>query len=327
MTTSGTVAQTVLDTATVLEHAFRRCKVHPSKQTPEKIDLAKQSLYMLLTNLSNRGLNLWTIEKIIVGIQSGKALYQCPAGTIDLLNLVYSQATQITGTDSTTATDYITQLTTATSVSRIGLKLTSVTASDTLTLSYSTDGVTYTTILTETKTDWTTDEWYWFDVPVVSSQVYYKASFGSAATFGEFYLASTIVDLPVTQWSRDTFSVINNKSALGRPSTCYYFEKLINPQVTLWPVPNNHYDQLSMFVHRQIEDVGTLTQTLAIPARWYEAVVWELALRLAFELEEVTPDVLQTVSAACEKYGLDAADEETDGAPLYLTPQIGVYNR
>ena len=35
MATSGTVAKTVIDTSTLLEHAFRRVKVAPSAQTPE----------------------------------------------------------------------------------------------------------------------------------------------------------------------------------------------------------------------------------------------------------------------------------------------------
>ena len=54
MATSGTVAKTVIDTSTLLEHAFRRVKVAPSAQTPETIEIAKNCLYMLMLNRVNR---------------------------------------------------------------------------------------------------------------------------------------------------------------------------------------------------------------------------------------------------------------------------------
>ena len=256
-----------------------------------------------------------------------QATYATPVGTIDLLNLIYTQPTQTTGTDSSTATSYTTQLTEATTIYRIGVKCSAITASDTLTLASSADGASWTTISTHTKTDWTADTWYWFNLDPSVSNVYFRASFGSAATFTEFYLASAIYDLPVTQWNRDTFSTINNKSMSGRPSTCYYFEKLITPQVTLWPVPNNDYDHLTMFVHRQIQDVGTMVQTLEIPSRWIESVIWQLALRLAFELPDVPADVISAVTAMSQQFLLEVEDEEADGAPLYITPSVRGYTR
>ena len=327
MTTSGTVNQTSLDVSTILEHAFRRVKVHPSKQTPEKVQLAKDNLYLLLTNLSNRGLNLWAIEKRVIGLEEGKATYVCPDGTIDLLNLVYSQATRVTGTDVTTATRVTSTLASATNVPRIGVKVSATAATNTLTLEGSTDGVTFTTLVTETRTNWAAGEWYWYDVPVVNDYTVYRATFATAVTFTEFYLASVIYDLPVSAWSRDVFSVINNKTASGRPATCYFFEKLINPQATIWPIPNNSYDQLTMYVHRMVQDVGTLTQTLEIPGRWLEAIIWQLASRLAFELEEVDAQLIPIIVQMADKYMDEAEGEESDGMPFYLAPQIAVYTR
>jgi hypothetical protein len=327
MTTSGTVATTVLDTAKVLEHAFRRVKISPAMQTPEKVALAQDNLYLLLTNLSNRGLNLWAVEKRYIGLTQGQATYSCPTGTIDLLNLVYATPTRATGTDTTTATAISTDLTTATNIVRIGVKASAVTAADTLTLSSSDDGVTWSTLSSTTSTTWATDTWYWFDVsPQVTAQ-YFKAAFGLAATFTEFYLASQVNDLPVTAWNRDTYSVINDKSKQGHPSTTYFFEKLISPQVTVWPVPDTSYNYLTMWIHRQVQDVGTLTQTLEIPSRWYEAIIWELAVRLAFEIQGVDPSIIQAVQVMADKFTNEAEQEESDGMPLYIAPTIRGYTR
>ncbi len=327
MTTSGTVGLTTIDTAKVVEHAFRRCKVPTARQTAEAVAIAQENLYLLLTALSNRGLNLWCVETQYVGLQSQQATYTMPVGTVDVLNLIYTQPTRSTGTNSSTATSYTTQLSSATTIYRIGVQASSITASDTLTLASSADGVTWTTISTHTKTDWATNTWYWFNLDPAVSNTYFRATFGSATTFTEFYLASALYDLPVSAWNRDTWSTINNKSMAGRPSTSYYFEKLITPQVTLWPVPNNDYDHLTVFIHRQIQDVGTMVQTLEIPTRWFESVIWQLAVRLAFELPDVPGDIITAVTAMSERYLLEVEDEEADGAPLFITPQIGVYTR
>jgi hypothetical protein len=324
--TSGTVGQTTFDTTSVIEHAFRRVKQPLTQQTPDTITLAKQNLYLLLMNLANRGLNLWAVEKQYIGCVTGQSVYQCPVGTIDLLNLVYSQPSRTTGTDGTTATSITTQLSGATTILRIGVKVSAVTASDTLTLSHSADGVTWSVISATTKTDWAAGTMYWFDVDPQVNNVYFKAEFGTAATFAEFYLASALYDLPLSPWSRDTWAVINNKTQQGRPSTSYFFEKLIRPQVTVWPVPNNSYDYLTMYIHRQIQDVGTMMQSLEIPSRWYEAVVWQLAERLAFELPNVDAALAQMCVQMAEKYTLEVEDEESDGMPFYIGPNLAGYS-
>src|SRR5574343_98041 len=98
MATSGTIATTVIDTAKVLEHSVRRIGLIPSALTPEMWMIAKENLYFLMLNLSNRGLNLWAVEKAWIGLQSGKATYNTPAGTLDLVNVTYSTPTVDTST-------------------------------------------------------------------------------------------------------------------------------------------------------------------------------------------------------------------------------------
>lgn len=327
MSTSGTIATTTLDTAKVLEHAFRRVRIPPSMQTPETVQTALESLYMLLLNLANRGLNLWCVQSDLIGVVSGKAVYQMPAGTIDVLNVIYCQPTRVTGTDTVAATSVTTDLTTASPVRRVGLWFDSITASETVTLEASSDGVTWSTLKTVTATDWATNTWYWYDLSTITTAQYFRVSATAAITVGTFYLASSVADLPVMQWNRDTWSVINNKAQSGRPSTNYYLERLLTPQLTLWPIPNNSYDHLQVFVQRQIQDIGTLTQQIEVPQRWVEGIVWQLALRLAFELPNVDPNMIQNVAMMADKVLIEVEHDETDGAPIALQPNLRVYNR
>ncbi len=327
MATSGTVGTTVIDSAKVLEHAFRRCRVKPALQTPEVVATAMESLYMLLISLANRGINLWCVETDYIGLAQGQAAYDTPAGTIDILNLIYTQPTRSTGTDSQTATSITTNLGASTLIKRVGIKVSSVTASGTLTLAHSTDNAAWTTIQTETKTDWATDTWYWFNLDPSVTDIYFKASFGAAVTFSEFYLASALYDLPLTIWNRDTWSVINNKTQQARPATNYYYEKLLTPRFTLWPVPNNNYDHVTLFRHRQVQDVGSLSQSLEIPQRWFDGIVWQLCATICFELDMVDPALIPNILTMAAQNLINAEQNETDGAPIMLQPGIGVYSR
>lgn len=328
MATSGTVGQTTLDTATLLEHVFRRLRVHPSKQTPEKVEVVKNTLFLLLSSLSNSGLNLWAIARSFIGVEAAKSVYQLPTGTIDILNVLWSTPTRETGTDASDSTSITTTLAADATVVRIGVQCSAVTASDTITLAYSADsGSTWTTIHSETKTDWAVDTWYWFEVDPAITSDYFKASFGSAATFAEFYLASSVRDLPISPLNRDSWMALPNKHQQGTTPTNYYSERLLTPQISLWPVPNAIYGHLTLIAQREIQDVGILTQTLEVPKRWLNAIIWQTAATAGFELEDVDVQILQLVTAQAKEAMVQAGVGETDGAPLYITPGIGRYTR
>jgi len=324
MTTSGTVATTTIDTATVLEHAFRRVRVHPSKQTPEKVDIASQNLYLLLLSLSSRGLNLWCIESVLQGLVPGQPTYATPAGTIDVLNVTFSTPQLVDATFSATANGGKVQIA-ATDISRIGI-LPSASFTGALTVSSSSNDVSYTTLLTTAATKvLTAGVWSWIDLPVTTSNAWFKVE-STGLALSNMRVASTVRDLPVVQWNRDVYAVINNKRQEGSPSTNYYLEKLLTPQITLWPVPSSDSDHLTLFLHRQVQDVGTLTQQLELPQRWVEAIIWQLAVRLAFELEEVDPAIITAVTQTAENYLSEAELNETDGAPIRLAPNIRGYS-
>lgn len=325
MASSGTIATTTIDTAQVLEHAFRRAGVKPVAQTPENVATARQNLYLLLTSLAARGLNLWCVETVYVGLNENQSTYTMPDGTVDVLNAIYSTPTQATGTDTTAATSEATELSETTVIKRIGVKLSAVTTSDTLTLAQSADGAAWTTISTHTKTDWTTGEMYWFQLDPVVDNVHFRASFGSAATFSEFYLASAISDVPLNQWNRDTWAVQPDKTSQGSPSSNYYYERHLEPRLTLWPVPDSNYNHLTIFRHRQVQDVGTLVQTLEIPARWFEGVIWQLSQRLIFEVPEADKSRAEMVIGMADKFLNEVENEETDGATIFLQPNISGY--
>jgi hypothetical protein len=84
---------------------------------------------------------------------------------------------------------------------------------------------------------------------------------------------------------------------------------------------------LTIYRHRQPQDIGTLTQQIEIPQRWLDGITWLLASRLCFELPNVDVNLAQLIVQMSDKQVFEAEQGETDGAPIYITPGIGVYVR
>jgi hypothetical protein len=78
---------------------------------------------------------------------------------------------------------------------------------------------------------------------------------------------------------------------------------------------------------KQIMDVGSLTDELYIPTRWYEATLMMLAHRMSLELPAVEMQRIQYLEGQAEKYLNMVEQEERDKSPIYFAPNIGVYTR
>lgn len=325
MTTSGTVATTTIDTAAVVEHAFRRCRILPSAQTPETVLVAKENLYLILLNLSNRGLNLWAVEKCFLGLNTGQATYQTQAGTIDVLNVVYCTPTLVTSTFAVGGNGGTATFASST-VTRVGFTVSS-SFTGALVISGSTNSILYTPIVALPSTTYETGQYYWADLPVASTVTNLAVEGTTVAPIGSMKVATVAVDLPVTPWNRDTYAVINQKTKQGHPSTSYFFEKKLVPEITLWPVPDNDDNHLLIYRHRQVQDVGTLIDTLECPQRWMDGIIWLLAAKMAFELPTVDMALVGMLQQMSDKQEFEAEQGETDGMPIYLQPNIGVYSR
>lgn len=326
MGTSGTIGQTIIDTDRLLDHAMFRVGLTAADKTPEFADLIMESLYMLLLHLMNKGLNLWAIDKQILGLKTNQSGYVLSPGTIDVLDVMFATTTQIAATLTTGANVVTAALTTPTTVIRVGFRVSAgVTAA--FTLSYSSDNITYTIVTNIVSQTLKAGQWVWTDVDVGTVVGYFRINSTSNFTLQDFYLASASYEVPLTQWSRDMYSQQPNKYQPGDPSTNYYYEKLIDPKLTLWPVPQSDYKQVLYWRQRQLQDVGSLTQQLEIPQRWLEAVIWETAVLIGFEAPNADKDKFEKALAIAPVKTIEAGSNENDGGPVTVGPNISGYTK
>lgn len=137
-------------------------------------------------------------------------------------------------------------------------------------------------------------------------------------------------DININRISVDTYAVIPNKNAQGRPiqvwinrqsGADYPVDGVAYPQINVWPAPeqSNYYT----FVYwrlRRIQDAGSGTTTQDIPFRFLPCMVAGLAYHLSLKVPDAmqrTPMLKQMYDEAWEQ----AADEDREKAPLRIAPR------
>ncbi len=324
MATSGTVGQTVITTDKLMDHAVRRCGLPASMQTPETVEAAKECLFMLLVHLANRGLNLWCVDRSYIPLVSGKLKYSLPSGTLSVLNVEHSRPSLASGTQSSNATSVTQALDSAQTLIKFGLDITGALPTATVTVEVSDDGATWASVKTVAVASLSTG-YNWFDLDPSASCSYIRASVGVGTLTANLLAVTEVRDLTVTQISRDTYSQQVNKTQTGDYPTDYFFEKNLAPSLSLWPVPNNSNNFLSVWLHRQVQDVGGLFNEVAIPTRWFESIVRHLAFSLSMELPGVDPNRILLLKGLADEAVITAELDETDMAPIMIAPAIGAY--
>jgi hypothetical protein len=124
--------------------------------------------------------------------------------------------------------------------------------------------------------------------------------------------------------SRTEYASYPNKQQQGFPTT-FWFDRLLSPNVTLWPVPDGNEVSFSYYRVRQVQDSNLSSgQTIEIPYYFLEAFAYGLAQRLAMVW---APDKVQLLKPlADESYDL-AARQNIETAQQYISPTISSYFR
>jgi hypothetical protein len=328
MAYSNTVSQTVFDTRKVMENAFRRCRVRPEMITAEYVSVANDQLYLLLSDLANMGAPLWCIEKQILPLYDGEGYITLDAKVVDILNSNLRQLQTVTGTNTTTATTHTIAFGGATFVTTVGVLWTA--AAVPIALERSVDGIVWTTIQTETPTA-VAGEWTWYDLESSVATPYFRVRATSGSlNFLEIYTGNTPTEIPLARLNRDDYTNLPNKSFQSNRPLQFWYDRLIpNPVMRLWPVPNSGAitSQIVLWVQRYIMDVGTMTQQVEVPQRWYEAIVAMLASKLALEIAEVETSLIPLLDQKANVALYTAQAEERDNSPMMMAPNIAVYTR
>lgn len=349
MATSGTVATTVFNTRKVIDHGFRRIGLAPQQVTSEHLDTALDLLFLELSALGNRGIPLWTVEPILLPMYFRIARVPTPAGTIDVFNVDLRTSNRLSGTNSasegvadnafdadidtactqvTPAGDITMMLASASTVPIFGF-LPNASGTWDVTFQFSDDGITYTDVFTRPALEVVNGEWFWADVEGVTNHTYWRLQANGTTVLDvrELVFQNNPTTIDMYKLNRDDYSNLPNAARTGRPTQFWYNKTRQNPEITLWPTPAAEFtfSQITGFLHRQIQDVGTMQQEIEVPQRWYLAIVLQLAKHLIKEIKEADQNLIPVVEQDAAWELKRAWDGEGDGSAAFLRPNISPY--
>lgn len=351
MATSGTVSTTVFTTRKVIDHAFRRCKLNPQQITSEYIETAKDLLWLFLSTIAAKGIALWAVQKEIIPLYGYVQDVPLPVGTVDLLNVNLRSLFRPTGvyTSSEGVADnaFDGDIETACVQVAPGGNITVEYPSETRITTFgilpdsdgvwdfevqtSMDGITWVTVYTGVDVAMVDQEWLWVDLQGTSPMFFTRllATGATVLDVAEFYAGNFQNEIPLALINTDNYDTQPNKTFPSRPTEYRYDKQRAQPIMNLWPAPAPEYTfyQLIARVQRYIQDVGTLTQEIEVPQRWYLAIICELARQLAYSIPEVKAEIMPALAAEAAQQLKIAWDGESDGSNIQLRVGIGCYTK
>jgi len=355
MAYSGTTNQTKINVDQLISYAFRDAGKTAEEITPEYVDAAKQALFYILMNMSNRGVNLWMLENYLMGPLETQQSISLPPGTIDVreANWVYvinSEASEYLPVTNPDSPAVFAQNLDIVSTSEVGKPYFGITyqqaqsvyyvgfnayapAGNTVTYNFayevSDDGVNWTTVKQFPATTLNDRQWAYFNINITPLHQYYRLRETVEATFSirQMVFSTSQQVIPLARLNRDDYWSLPNKQFPSQRALQYWYDRTIDPSMYLWPVPNNDFQMFQLIIEKELQDVGSLTNELYVPNRWIGCVQAALSHKLAIQLPAVDLPRIQYLEAQATKLEYDAAQEERDKSPIYFQPNISYYTR
>jgi hypothetical protein len=133
------------------------------------------------------------------------------------------------------------------------------------------------------------------------------------------------IDRVIMPISRTEYASYPNKEQQGF-TTVFWFDRLLSPTVTLWPVPDGTSAQyLKYYRVKRLQDANLQGgENVEIPYLWMDAFAFGLAVRLA---QVWAPQMLASIKPFADEAYQIAADQNVETAQQYISPAISGYFR
>jgi len=162
-------------------------------------------------------------------------------------------------------------------------------------------------------------------VPLVQGTSTYAVDGNTIMVLDAYTTTVNGPDRVIMPISRTEYASYPNKTQQGFP-TSYWFDRLISPTITLWPVPDgSSATTLKYYRVRQVQDANLQNgENAEIPYRWLECFADGLAYRLARIWQ---PQMAVALKAQADESYQIAADQDVEAVNTYISPMIGGYFR
>ena len=120
-------------------------------------------------------------------------------------------------------------------------------------------------------------------------------------------------DRPLTISSKTDYERLSYKTSSGLPNQIYYDKQLNNGKLYTWPVCNDAQYYIKMSARLPIQIFDSLTDDCEFGAEWYEALSWNLAIRLAPKYGKPIDAMMRNIAESfmTEAFAFDTEQEPT----------------
>jgi hypothetical protein len=359
MAYSNTYDQTKITVDQLISYAYRDAGKQAEEITPEYVQAGKQALFYILQNSVNRGINIWLQKIEVLGPQAFQQFMTMPYNVVDVLeaNWIYTQNPSISAalpTDNTNSVVLFDQVNNAdlssyatstlsenyfgasfqqqTRVFYVGFNAYAPNGPVTydLDLQVSNDGTTWTTIQSLDEVTLSDQEWYYANVTITQPFYYYRLNnrnTGSTFSLRSIQFAQSQQVIPLARLNRTDYFSLPNKQFPGNRPLQYWFNRQIDPEIYLWPVPNNNFQMFQFILELQPQDVGSLTNELYLPDRWVPYIQAALSHKLALQIPNADMNRVAYLEKIAMQMRTEAEEEDRDKSPIYFQPNIAPYTR
>ena len=226
----------------LIDKAYERLGTLPPLITAQKINSAFTAINLLLSEWTNRGLNLWTVTRDILTLNANQISYNLPDNAIDILEASVRQSVrELNGTpfssSGVAANAFDNNPATACTQnapdgnigfdfgadSSIMLQMVGIQSNANLTYTlvfeYSSDNINWFNALTLQPYEFTTGKLKFFELYTPNFARYFRMRETGGATLNiqELYFNDNIVDLLMSPMARYTYEAITNKYVPSLP--------------------------------------------------------------------------------------------------------------
>jgi hypothetical protein len=332
--------------------AFERIGIISNKLTYPMINSAVMSANLALSEWMGKGPNSWMRKRQLITLYQAQPTYQLPTNITQVVDVIaiqpqrlnsggtaYSSAVAagapsnvfdpnisvgctLAAADGYISYDYGVGKTN--SIFYVGIQPLENNQIYKIAVDYSFDNLNWITIYNGQTQTYNSNQIGWIVISNALNARAWRIRETNGATLGiqQLYFAQPInngqgdralMALSYTQWMQ-----VSNKMTQSQPSG-YFFDTQIQPTITLWPVPNQNYTGLLYTAYFYPQDVTNLFNEFDLPQRYLEALVAELAYRLAAKFALTDTNLLARLRMdKDEKFSTATNTDETNVALSFM---------
>lgn len=340
MATSGAFQFQSPQNVEIITDAYERVQVLAGEINEEKVLTAARSLNFILSSWINKGLNLWSVKKEMIGLYPNQNTYNLPIATSDILeatvrtsirnlggNAFASSGVAQNAFDNNPATACTQNAPNGNigytwgqsqyAIAMVGIQ-SNTTVTYKLVFEYSNDNNNWIQVGSPTAQVFPEGTLIWFVilVPNLGTSFRIRETGGETLNIQELYFNTSLNDTVMTRCSRAEYVAYPNKNTLGKPAN-FYVDRQANPVLVIYPTPTSQWNNLFYTRVQMPEDIGSMSQNPPIPSRFLEAITSALAFRLGVKEGKGTDVIQMLKSLADEEYAL-ARQEDIERVPLRI---------